>query len=132
MLDDVRPQLGVELLVAPLAGEVQVHLAERRQEAVRVADGERPVLAVVDLELVGERQLGTLDRALEDARRVNRGERGALSLGRDGGDCARGRPERADHGTALAVRMRAEVGVRIGRAAGGQLLGVCHVRSSSR
>ena len=38
---DVRAELLVELLVAALADQVQVELAERRQEAVRVAQRER-------------------------------------------------------------------------------------------
>ncbi len=37
-LADVRAEPLVELLVAALAREVQVELAERRQERVRVAD----------------------------------------------------------------------------------------------
>jgi hypothetical protein len=36
-LAQVRAELLVELLVAALAGEVEVDLAERRQERVRVA-----------------------------------------------------------------------------------------------
>ena len=40
-LAQVRAELLVELLVAALAGEVQVELAERRQERVGVVERER-------------------------------------------------------------------------------------------
>ena len=66
-LAHVRAEPRPQLLVAALADQVQVELADRRQEAVRVVDRDRPGLAVVDLELVGERQLGALDDALEHA-----------------------------------------------------------------
>ena len=82
MLGDVRAELGVELLVPALAGEVQVHVTERRQEAVRVADGERPaLLAVVDLELVVERQLRPRDLPLEHPLGADGGEVGASTVG---------------------------------------------------
>ena len=41
---DVRAEHLPELLVPALADQVQVDLAERRQEAVRVVDGQRLVL----------------------------------------------------------------------------------------
>ena len=44
--------------MATLADEVQVHVAQRGQEAVGVADCERAVRAVGDLPLVGERARG--------------------------------------------------------------------------
>ena len=70
-LGHVRAQALPQLLVAPLAEQVHVELADRRQEAVRIVDRDRPGLAVVDLELVGERQLGALQVPLEDAARVH-------------------------------------------------------------
>ena len=48
---DPRPEHGPEQLVATLVDQVQVHLAEGRQEAVRVVDGDR-ALPVVDLDPV--------------------------------------------------------------------------------
>ena len=126
MLAHVRAELGVELLVAALAGQVQVHLAQRGQEAVRVADRERPVLAVVDLQLVVERQLGAGDRALEHAGGMGLGELGRRPVGGDHAHRARRRAERADHDAAVAVGMGSEEGVWIGRGARGELLGVGH------
>src|SRR5688500_12623068 len=62
----VRAELLPQLLVAALADEVQVELADRGQEPVRVLGGLLAV-AVVDVEAVGERQLRLRDVALEDA-----------------------------------------------------------------
>ena len=70
-----------QLLVAALADEVQVELADRRQEAVRVVDRDRAGVAVVDLELVGERQLGAVDDALEDAAGVHGLELDRVTVG---------------------------------------------------
>ena len=46
----------VEVLVAALHGEVDVEVAQRGEERVRVADGEPAAVRVLDLELVLERQ----------------------------------------------------------------------------
>ena len=56
MLAHVRAELLVELLVPPLEHEVQVELAQRRQERVRVAQRDRDAVRILDLELVLERQ----------------------------------------------------------------------------
>ena len=61
-LADVRAEPAVELLVAALAGEVEVELAERGRNAVRVVERERAPARVVDLEPVAERQLGVRAR----------------------------------------------------------------------
>ena len=79
-LAHVRAEALPQLLVAALAEQVQVELADRRQEAVRVVDRDRAGVAVVDLELVGERQLGALDVALEDAAGVDLLERRVLAV----------------------------------------------------
>ncbi len=55
-LADVRAEPLVERLVAALHREVEVELAERREERVRVAERERLAVGVLDLELVLERQ----------------------------------------------------------------------------
>ena len=86
------------------------------------------VVAVVDLQLVVERQRGAGERALEHARRVHgrlerRGARPAGSTLHG----ARLGPERADHDAAVAVRMGAEERVGVGRAARDELVGVGHV-----
>jgi hypothetical protein len=111
-LAHVRAEPGVELLVAALAGQVQVELAERRQERVGIVDRERPRLAVVDLELVAQRQLAPVDHALEDAPGVHLLECYRLALLGQRGDGGRGRPKRA-HDDAAVVRVRAEDGVRV-------------------
>ena len=72
VLEGVGAEARVELLVATLADQVQVELAERRQERVRVVDRELAARAVVDLELVAQRQLGARELALEDPGGVDR------------------------------------------------------------
>ena len=91
------------------------------------------VLAVVDLELVVERQLG----AGAACPRRRRPGCTAMSSVRwpsavMGAHGTRRGAERADHDAAVAVRMRAEERVGIGRAAGGELVGVGHVLCSNR
>ena len=132
VLDDVRAELLVELLVAALAHQVQVDVAQRGQEAVRVADGVGAVVGVLDLELVLERERRAVDPPLEDALGADGLQVGARPAGEQHVDGARGGPERADHDAAVAVRMRAEVRVWVGRGARGELLGVGHVSSSNR
>ena len=111
---------------------MEVQVAERRQEAVRVADGERAaVLAVVDLELVVERKRRARDGALEDAL-FDVFERRGLAVLEPGGDGACRRAERADDDAAVAVRMGAEEGVGIRGLARRELLGVGHASLSNR
>ena len=109
-LPDVRAQAAVEVLVAALARQVQVHLAQRRHKRVRV--GERVGVAgrVGDLELVAHRQLRVLDDALEQAVAVDLLELHARGLHDDAlGVGAVG----ADDHPALG-RVGAEVAVGIG------------------
>ena len=116
VLDHVRAEARVDLLVAALADEVQVDVAERRHEAVGVVDAVRRAVAVVDLELVVERQLRARHEALEQPIRVGGLELGdRLALHIDG-DLARGRPDGADHDASLSgmgaperVRVRGHV-----------------------
>ena len=84
----MRAQPVPQLLVAALADQVQVELADGRQEAVRVVDRDGAGLAVVDLEPVGERQLRPLHHTLEDAAGVDELEVGRLAVGQQ---CADGR-----------------------------------------
>ena len=77
-LEHVRAEALPQLLVAALADQVQVELADRGQEAVRVLGRDGPV-AVVDLVAVGERQLRARDAALEDAAGVDLLERDGLA-----------------------------------------------------
>src|SRR5262249_12854561 len=57
---EVRTEPGVKLLVPSLAGQVDVEIAERRQERVRITEDVRVAGRIRDLQLVGERQLGSL------------------------------------------------------------------------
>ena len=112
--------------MAPLADQVEVEVAERGQEAVRVADRERVVL-VLDLELVVEGQLHALDGSLEDALASGGLQLGDAALrGADVHRLGVG-PEGADHRASVPVRMGPEEGVRVRRAAGGEKLGCGHV-----
>ena len=115
-LPHVRAELRVELLVAALAGEVQVELAERRQERVRVAQRECPALGVGDLELVAQRQLRAGDRALEHAARVAQLELDRRAALRARDDRRGVRAERADDDAAVR-RVGAEQAVRLGEVA---------------
>src|SRR5581483_6996263 len=104
----VRAELRVDLLVAALAREVEVDLAERRQERVRIAQAERVAVRVADLELVAERKLRPLDESLDDPRRVVGRELDAHRLDPDGRGLG---PVGADDHAALG-RMGAEEAVR--------------------
>ena len=119
MLAHVRAEALVELLVAALADQVQVELAERRQEAVRVVDRERAGRRRSRPRAGSRAAARALDDALEDAAGV-RPARAAdvLAVRRDDGRPSRppGR-QRADHDAAV-VRVRAEAGVRVARARG--------------
>src|SRR5205085_4884677 len=53
-LTDVCAQLPVQLLVPPLGDEVQVELADRRQERIRIAPHESASVRVYRLDLVRE------------------------------------------------------------------------------
>ncbi len=97
--------------MAALADQVQVELAERRQEAVRVLDRDRARLAVVDLEAVGERKLGTGRDAFEDAPGVDLLELDGVTRGGHGTDRRRSGAERADDDTVVGI-VRAQHVVR--------------------
>jgi hypothetical protein len=101
---------GVQLLVPPLSGEVDVELAERRQERVRVAEDVRVAGRVADLELVVERQLRSLHHPLEDPVAVLLVE---LDAHRQDADRLRVRAV-GPHDHAASRRMGAEVRVRVG------------------
>ena len=127
-LGHVRAEPIPQLLVAALAEQVHVELADRRQEAVRVFDRDRAGVAVADLELVGQRQVHALEPALEDAARVHLLERLVLAVGGDDLDLRGGRPERADHHRPV-LGVSAQVRVRVGVLAGKEPVCVTHVRS---
>jgi hypothetical protein len=103
-----RPQR----LVPALADDVQVEVAERRQEPVRVVDRQRAALGVGHVEAVAQRQLPALDLGHEDAGRMHLHERLAASVVEHHGHLLRSRAEHADD-DAVAARMRSEVTVRL-------------------
>ena len=107
---DMGAELLVELLVAALAGQVEVDLAQRGQEGVGVA--QRVALAgrVLDLELVAQRQRRAGDLALEQPGRVALGQLDRLAALGARGDLAR------PPGGRRARRRRRRAGAR--RAAG--------------
>jgi hypothetical protein len=78
----VRAEPLVELLVPALHHEVEVELAERGEERVRVAQRERVAAGVLDLELVFERQPRLRQQRLPQPRRIEqlRLDRTCLSL----------------------------------------------------
>ena len=106
----MRAEPLVELLVPSLHREVEVELAERRQERVRVADGERVPVRILDLELVLERQPRLRQQRLPQSGRI-------LELGFDARRLHAHRlrlgPERA-HDDAVLGLVGAENAVGIG------------------
>ena len=130
-LAHVRAEAVVHLLVAALRDQVQVELAERRQERVRVVDRERAGGAVVDLEAVVQGQLGAFDDALEDAAGVDRLELDGAAVVKRCRDRGRRGTQRADR-DASVLRVGAEHGVGVSVLAAHQrlefLLGNRHVR----
>jgi hypothetical protein len=110
----VRAELLVELLVAPLAGQVEVDLAQRRREGVGVAHRVALARRVLHLELVAQRQGRTLDLALEEPGRVALGQLDRLAALGAGQDLGRRRAEGA-HDHAAVVGVRPEQAVWIGQ-----------------
>ena len=112
-LAHVRAELLVELLVAALAGQVQVELAERRQERVRVAQREALAVARSRPRARSAAAARAGERALEErrpgARCVELDRLAALGAHGDrarppGG--RRGRPRRRRRGCAPEQRVR--------------------------
>ncbi len=103
-------ELLVQLLVPALHDEVQVELAERRQERVRIALRERVAVRVYDLDLVLERQLRLREHRFPEPGGILqlRLDRARLHAHR-----LRLRPERA-HDDAAVRLVRAEDRVRVG------------------
>ena len=64
-------ELRVQLLVASLGDEVEVELAERRQERVRVVDDEGRAAGEADLERIAKRHRPALEHGLEQAGRMD-------------------------------------------------------------
>jgi hypothetical protein len=130
VLAHVRAERLPERLVAALPEEVEVDVADRGQEAVGVAHGEGAVGAVVDLELVVERQRRVGDDALEEPGGVHPLERRGLAA-HDDVDGLRVGPERAHEHPAGIGGMGAEVPVGVGEAAVEQAGELVHESGSS-
>jgi hypothetical protein len=130
-LAHVRAQTLVDPLVPTLGCEVQVELAERRREGVRVLDDEGRALRVADLEPVAERQLGAVELAFEQARGVRSLELDGLGAFDAYLDAFRLGPEGANHDAAV-LRVGAEQAVRVGEATLDELVDGAHASSSSR
>ena len=120
------PSRSQSSLVTALADQVQVELADRREEAVRVVGGDRPV-AVVDVVAVGQRQLRALQAALEDPAGVGELQLDRLPALRHDGHRAGGGTERAHDDGLVAVGMGAQVGMGLRVLACEQAVGVGHV-----
>ena len=114
MFTDMGAEAVVELLVAALAHQVQIDVTERGQERVRIVERELAAGAVIDLELVFQRQLCALDLALEDPRGMDLRELHGLALARLHRDGLRGGTQRADDDAVVAVGVGAEDRVRFG------------------
>ncbi len=111
------PRVGAEplpeALVPALADEVQVEIAERRRERVRVAHDDCLAVRAANLELVAKGQLGALDDPFEEAGlRLRRRELDRLVALR-----ARHHPDRVGakrpDDDAAVLRVCAERGVRV-------------------
>ena len=135
-LAHVRAEARVQLLVAAFADQVQVELAERRSERVRVLERERPGRPVVHRQLVAERKRRAGERRLEYAR--------GMDLLHDDGLAPRGldrhrlrRGAKRPHHDPIVGRVRSEdrVRLRVLAAREGVELGLgdrAHSDSSSR
>ena len=71
VIADVSAELLVDLLVAALADQVQVELTERQRERIGILDRERSGSAIVDLELVVQRQLLAFEKPFKHATGVD-------------------------------------------------------------
>ena len=110
---DVRPERVPEPLVAALGDEVEIELAERRKERVRVAHDDRRAVVVAGLEAIARERAPARQDALEHSRLVHARELDGLALLRQHAQRRRSGPERAHDDAALA-RMRPEDAVGIG------------------
>ena len=109
----MRPEPLEEPQVATLDGEVEVELAERRQEAVGVVEVDLEAARVADRETVGERQRAGADASLEDPRRMAEGELDRLVACARHRDPLGVRPEDA-HDDASRLLMGSKQMVRVG------------------
>jgi hypothetical protein len=131
-------ELAVELLVAALAGQMQVDVAQRGREGVGIADGVGGAVRVGDVELVAQRQLAAGHLALEDARGMDTAQldgRGPGSSSRRATTfSAAGRYVRHDH-LAVGAGVGAEHAVGVAEAQRDQVVDVlgdgAHAGSSS-
>src|SRR5450631_2404962 len=112
VIADVRTEPVVQLLVAALADQVLIELADGGREGVLILDRELRIGAVVDLERVVLRQLHSRHPALEHAPGMDQLQLAVRAPVETDGDRARRRAQRA-HDDAVSVGMGAEHGVRL-------------------
>ena len=108
-LAHVRAELLVQLLELPLAEQLQIEIAKRRQKRIRVAQREGAV-GVLDLELVLERQLRLRQQRLPEARRILQRRLDALRLHAHGAGV---RTIRADDDAAAVGLVSTKYAVRV-------------------
>src|SRR5439155_26919168 len=119
----------VQALVASLADEVQVELADRRRERIRVAETERVPVRIADVELVPKRRGRVGHEAFEQPGRVSQLELDGRRAFGPGDDRPRLRTPRADNDTAIA-RVRAQQEVRVCEPSRNEQLDLVHTGSS--
>ena len=113
---DMRAEVPPEALVPALAQQVQIQLAHRRPEAVRIVDRHHVLARIGDFQpVVGDPGAG--HHPAEDAGRVQRPHRYPLAVAEDDRHVDRVRPPAPDHHHVLPVgvarRVRAEHAVRV-------------------
>ena len=114
----------VDLLVAALAGEVEVEVADGRREAIGVGCRHRDAVGVARLDLIGQRRRDAIQARDPQARGMHE-LAAVVHPARDVDDDVLGaRPPRADSRATVAVGVRAEQRVRVGQLAGDQRRGV--------
>jgi hypothetical protein len=111
-LPDARAELLVQVLVPALRGQVDVELAERRQEGVRVGDLDAEAVGIRDREPVMGRQRLGRHLAGEHARGMHLLQLGVTTALEQDTNLRRVRPEGADD-DGLPSWMRAEKVVRV-------------------
>ena len=113
-LAHMRPQPLVDLLVAPLPAEVQIDVPERGREGIGVAKRIHVAVRVAHLELVAQRQPGTVQKRLEEPRRMALLEHHRLRALRSREHLPRVRAEGTDHDAAVdGVRAQHVVRIRM-------------------
>ncbi len=126
----MRAERGPELLVQPFADQVQVELAERRSERVRVAHDDGHRIRVGDLEVIAGQRVHARQGGLEHARGMLQPEVHRLALLGQHAHRRRRRAKRAHDEPAVGL-VDAEHAVRIRVIARDEALGVFRRHAAS-